>query len=62
MVLTQGRLSVTEYAQTFERLARFASKVVLIDRSRQDKFIRGLSVMVARDVKITTNLVRTTYA
>ena len=61
-VLTQGRLSVTEYAQKFERLARFASEVVPTDRARRDKFVRGLSVMVARDVKITMNLVGTTYA
>ena len=61
-VLAQGRLSVTEYAQKFERLARFASEVVPTDRARRDKFVRGLSVMVARDVKITMNLVGTTYA
>ena len=62
VVLTQGWLSVTEYAHKFESLARFASEVVPTDRARRDKFVRGLSFMVPRDVKITMNLVGTTYA
>ena len=42
-------------------MTRFASYVVPTDRSRRDKFVRGLSVMVARDVKITMIFVGTTY-
>lgn len=60
-ILTQGRLSLTEYAQKFERLTRFASKVVPTNRSCRDKFVRGMSVMVAHEIKITMNLVGTTY-
>ena len=43
-------------------LARFTPDGVPADRSRRDRFVRGLSVSVARDVKITMNLVGTTYA
>ena len=43
-------------------LAQFTPEGVSADRPHQDRFVRGLSVSVARDVKITMNLVRTTYA
>ena len=55
--LVQGRMTVTEYAQIFDRLACYAP-----DRARRDKFIRGLNSMVARDVSITMSLTETTYA
>ena len=60
--LVQGRMTVTEYAQMFDRLARFAPELVPTDRARRDKFIRGLNSMVARDVSITLSLTETTYA
>lgn len=60
--LVHGQLCVIEYAQTFERLARFVPELVPIDRARRDKFIRGLNNIVARDVKITMDLTRTIYA
>ena len=60
--LVQGRMIVTEYAQIFDRLARFAPELVPTDRARRDKFIRGLNSMVARDVSITMILTETTYA
>ena len=53
---------MTEYAQVFDRLARFAPELVPTNRSRRDKFIRGLNSMVARDVHITMSLTETTYA
>ena len=59
--LVQGRLSVTEYAQTLDILARFVPELVPTDRACRDKFIRGLDSMVARDVKITMDLTGTTY-
>ena len=60
--LVQGRMTVTEYALIFDRLARYAPEFVLTDRARRDKFIRGLNNMVARDVSITMSLTETTYA
>ena len=51
--LTQCRLSVTEYALIFDRLAKFAPELVPTDAARRDRFIRGLNVMIARDVSIT---------
>ena len=60
--LVQGTMTVTEYAQIFDRLARFAPELVLTDRARRDKFIRGLNSMVVRDVSITMSLTETTYA
>ena len=60
--LVQGRMTVTEYAQMFDRLARFTPELVPTDRARRDKFIRGLNGMVARDVSITLSLTETTYA
>lgn len=60
--LVQGKLFVTEYVQTFKRLARFASEMVPTDRARRDKFLRGLNNMIARDVGITMDVSHTTYA
>ena len=60
--LIQGRLTVAEYAHTFDRLARFAPELVPTDRTRKDKFIGGLDGMIARDVGITLSLAETTYA
>ena len=60
--LVQGSMTVTEYAQMFDRLARFAPELVPTDRARRDKFIRGLNSMIARDVSITLSLTETTYA
>ena len=60
--LVQGRMTVTEYAQIFDRLARYAPELVPTDRAPRDKFIRGLNSMVARDVSITMSLTETTYA
>ena len=62
MHLVQGRMTVTEYAQMFDRLAHLALELVPTDRARRDKFIRGLNSMVARDVSITMSLTETTYA
>ena len=60
--LLQGKLSVSEYTQTFDRLARFVPELVPTDRARRDKFVRGLSSMIARDIRITMDLTRTIYA
>ena len=60
--LVQGKLTVSEYVQTFDRLARFAPKMVPTDRARRDKFLRGLNSMIACDVGITMDVSRTTYA
>ena len=45
--LVQGKMTVTEYAQVFDRLARFAPELVPTNQSRRDKFIRGVNRMVA---------------
>ena len=60
--LAQGKMTVSEYAQVFDRLSRFAPELVPTDRARRDKFIRGLNGMIARDVGITLSLAETTYA
>ena len=60
--LTQNRMTVTEYALKFDRLAKFALDLVPTDAARRDRFIQGLNVMIARDVKITLDLETTTYA
>ncbi|XP_062076389.1 uncharacterized protein LOC133831715 isoform X1 [Humulus lupulus] len=52
--LTQGNLSVTEYAQKFDRLAKFAKDLVPTDKVRADRFVRGLKPMIARDVEIVS--------
>ena len=36
--------------------------MVPTDRARRDKFLRGLNSMIARDVGITMDMARTTYA
>ena len=36
--------------------------MVPTDRARRDKFLRGLNSMIARDVGITMDVARTTYA
>ena len=60
--MVKGKMTVTEYAQVFDRLARFAPELVPTNRSRRDKFIRGLNSMVAQDVNITMSLTETTYS
>lgn len=55
-------MTMSEYAQVFDKLARFSPELVPIDRSPRDKFIRGLNSMVARDVRITISQAETTYA
>ncbi|XP_062113049.1 uncharacterized protein LOC133824194 [Humulus lupulus] len=52
--LTQGNLSVTEYAHKFDRLAKFAKDLVPTDKVRADLFVRGLNPMIARDVEIVS--------
>ena len=37
--LVHGRMMVTEYAQIFGRLARYAPELVPADRARRDKLI-----------------------
>ncbi|XP_062080721.1 uncharacterized protein LOC133785510 [Humulus lupulus] len=49
---TQGNLSVIEYAQKFDQLAKFAKDHVPIDKVRAERFVRGLKPMIARDVEI----------
>ena len=55
-------MTVTEYAQAFDKMARFVPELVLIDRARRDKFIRDLNSMIYRDVRITMEMTHTTYA
>ena len=59
--LTQNRLTVSEYAIKFDRLAKFAPDLVPSDAARRDRFVRGLNVMIARDVNITLDPATTTY-
>uniref|UniRef100_A0A803QGJ0 Retrotransposon gag domain-containing protein n=1 Tax=Cannabis sativa TaxID=3483 RepID=A0A803QGJ0_CANSA len=43
-------MTATEYATTFDRLAKFSSDEVVSDDARKAKFIRGLEEYIARDV------------
>ncbi|XP_060959315.1 uncharacterized protein LOC133030550 [Cannabis sativa] len=52
--LVQGSLTVTEYAQKFDRLIKFAPDLVPTDRVRAHRFVEGLKPMVARDVEIVS--------
>ncbi|KAM6580108.1 hypothetical protein CsatA_003882 [Cannabis sativa] len=52
--LAQGSLTVTEYAQKFDRLAKFAPDLVPTDRVRAHRFVEGLKPMIARDVEIVS--------
>ncbi|XP_062075654.1 uncharacterized protein LOC133779753 [Humulus lupulus] len=54
VTLVQGNLSITDYAQKFDRLARFAPKVVPTEDMRFQRFMRGLKPMITRDVKMTS--------
>ena len=60
--LTQNRMTVTEYALKFDRLAKFAPDLVSTDMAQRDQFMQGLNVMITRDVKITLDPRTTTYA
>ena len=53
---------MTEYVLKFDRLAKFAPDLVSTNAARRDRFVRGLNVMIARDVKIPLDLETTTYA
>ncbi|XP_062100562.1 uncharacterized protein LOC133806481 [Humulus lupulus] len=53
VTLVQGNLSVTDYAQKFDRLARFGPEIVRTEAIRVQRFMRELKPMVARDVKMT---------
>ncbi|XP_062100838.1 uncharacterized protein LOC133806764 [Humulus lupulus] len=53
MTLVKGNLSVTDYAQNFDRFEKFAPDVVPTKALRVQRFMRGLKPMIARDVKIT---------
>ena len=52
-MLTQGKSTVTEYALKFDRLVKFTFDVIPTDKSRRDKFLRGLRAMINRDVIIS---------
>ncbi|XP_062103472.1 uncharacterized protein LOC133814542 [Humulus lupulus] len=54
MRLVQGNLSVIDYAQKFDRLAKFAPNLVTTDRVWADRFVRGLKPMIAQDVEIVS--------
>ncbi|XP_062114355.1 uncharacterized protein LOC133825429 [Humulus lupulus] len=54
VTLVQGNLSVTNYAQNFDRLAKFAPEVVPTETLRVQKFLRGLKPMIVSDVRMTS--------
>ncbi|XP_062086383.1 uncharacterized protein LOC133792491 [Humulus lupulus] len=61
VALTQGNSTVTEYAQKFDRLEKFAEDLVPTEVIRIHRFVRGLKPMISRNVKMTCVGV-TTYA
>ncbi|XP_062093672.1 uncharacterized protein LOC133799688 [Humulus lupulus] len=54
VTFVRGNLSVTDYAQKFDRLARFSPEIVPNEAMRVQRFMRGLKPMIARDVKMTS--------
>ena len=59
--LIQGDTTVAQYAQQFNRLAKFAGNLVANEDAKVDKFMRGLKPMIARDVEMAS-IERITYA
>ncbi|XP_062104940.1 uncharacterized protein LOC133816496 [Humulus lupulus] len=53
VTLIQGNLSITNYAQKFDRLAKFAPEVVPPEALRVQRFMRGLKTMIGRDATMT---------
>ncbi|XP_062118249.1 uncharacterized protein LOC133831855 [Humulus lupulus] len=53
VTLVQGNLSVTDYEQKFDRLARFAHEIVPTEAMWVQRFMRGFKPMIARDLKMT---------
>ncbi|XP_062100009.1 uncharacterized protein LOC133805879 [Humulus lupulus] len=53
VTLVQGNLSVTDYAQKFDRLEKISSEVVPTETLRVQRFVRGIKPMIARDVMMT---------
>ncbi|XP_062118967.1 uncharacterized protein LOC133832669 [Humulus lupulus] len=54
VTLVQGNLSVTNYAQKFDKLAKFSPEVVPTEALQVQRFMRGLKPMNSRDVKMTS--------
>ena len=48
--LTQGSLSVIDYAVKFDRLAKFAKALVPDEETRSERFLNGLHARIAHDV------------
>ncbi|XP_062089552.1 uncharacterized protein LOC133796086 [Humulus lupulus] len=53
VTLVQRNLSITNYAQKFDRLVRFAPEIVPTKAIRVQRFMRGLKPMSVRDVNTT---------
>ncbi|XP_062086296.1 uncharacterized protein LOC133792407 [Humulus lupulus] len=60
--LVQGNLTITKYAQKFDRLAKFAFDQVRTDVASKDRFLRGIKPMIACDVEIVSTGGANTYA
>ncbi|XP_062100525.1 uncharacterized protein LOC133806439 [Humulus lupulus] len=61
-VLSQGNMTVAEYAQKFDRLAKFAADLILTNRVRKYRFVRGLKLMITRDIEMVSTGGIVTYA
>lgn len=60
--LTQGSLSVIDYAVKFDRLAKFAKALVPDNETRSERFLNGLHARLAYDVNMTIVTGPTTHA
>ncbi|XP_062118750.1 uncharacterized protein LOC133832422 [Humulus lupulus] len=54
VTLVQGNLPVTDYAQKFERLARFTHEIVSTEVMQIQRFMRLLKPMIVRNDKMTS--------
>ncbi|XP_062118529.1 uncharacterized protein LOC133832166 [Humulus lupulus] len=54
VTLVQGNQSIADYAKKFDRLDRFAPKIVPTEAMWVQRFMRGIEPMISRDVKMTS--------
>ena len=50
MNLRKGKITVAEYDDKFDELARFAPPIVLTDQARMMKFMHGLRIDIVKQV------------
>ncbi|XP_062118633.1 uncharacterized protein LOC133832283 [Humulus lupulus] len=52
VTLIKGGLSIIEYTQKFDRLARFALEIVQTEAIQIQRFVKGIKPVIARDLRM----------